>query len=64
VPVARSATLLAHPEVRAAVERLAGQLTVGDIRDMNQAVDARREDPAAVAGAFLMRLERERRSKG
>jgi len=64
VPVARSATLLAHPEVRAAVERLAGQLTVGDMRDMNQAVDARREDPAAVAGAFLMRLERERRSKG
>jgi osmoprotectant transport system permease protein len=64
VPVARSATLLRHPEVRAAVERLTGRITVADMRALNQAVDAGRQDPAAVARDFLARLERERPSKG
>ena len=64
VPVARSATLLRHPAVRAAVERLAGRITVANMRAMNQAVDAGRQDPAAVAKDFLARLERERPSKG
>ena len=64
VPVARSATLLRHPEVRAAVERLAGRVTVADMRALNQAVDAGRQDPAAVARDFLARLERERPTKG
>jgi glycine betaine/choline ABC-type transport system substrate-binding protein len=64
VPVARSATLLRHPGVRAAVERLAGRITVADMRALNQAVDAGRQDPAAVAKDFLARLERERPSKG
>ncbi|HET7695877.1 MAG TPA: ABC transporter permease/substrate-binding protein [Vicinamibacterales bacterium] len=64
VPVARSATLLRHPAVRAAVERLAGRISMADMRLMNQAVDAGRQDPAAVARAFLARLERDRRSKG
>ena len=64
VPVARSVTLLRHPQVRAAVERLAGRITVADMRAMNQAVDAGRQDPAAVAKDFLARLERERPSKG
>jgi osmoprotectant transport system permease protein len=64
VPVARSVALLRHPQVRAAVERLAGRITVADMRAMNQAVDAGRQDPAAVARDFLARLERERPSKG
>jgi len=64
VPVARSATLLRHPAVRDAVESLAGRITVEDMRRMNQAVDAERQDPAAVARDFLTRLERERPSKG
>ena len=64
VPVARSATLLRHPAVRDAVESLAGRITVEDMRRMNQAVDADRQDPAAVARDFLARLERERPSKG
>jgi len=34
------------------------------MRSMNQAVDAGRQDPAAVARAFLARLERDRQSKG
>jgi osmoprotectant transport system permease protein len=64
VPVARSATLLRHPEVRAALERVAGRLSIADMRRMNQAVDAGRQDPAEVARDFLARLERERPSKG
>ena len=64
VPVARSATLLRHPAARAALERLAGRITVADMRAMNQAVDAGRQDPAAVARQFLARLERDRQSKG
>lgn len=64
VPIARSAVLLRYPEVRAALERLAGQITVAEMRAMNQAVDAGRQDPAAVASDFLARLERKRPTKG
>jgi osmoprotectant transport system permease protein len=64
VPVARSATLLRHPEIRRAIEALAGRVTVDDMRRMNRAVDADRRDPAAVAGEFLARLEPGRPSKG
>jgi osmoprotectant transport system permease protein len=60
VPVARSATLLRHPAVRAALEALAGRVTLDDMRRMNRAVDADRQDPAAVARAFLAQLERKR----
>jgi osmoprotectant transport system permease protein len=64
VPVARSATLLRHPEVREAVEALAGRITIEDMRRLNQAVDAGRRDPAVVAGEFLAQLEQRRPSKG
>ena len=37
---------------------LAGRITVDDMRQMNRAVDAERQDPAAVARAFLSRLDR------
>jgi len=64
VPVARSATLLRHPEVRQALESLAGRITIDDMRRLNQAVDAGRRDPAAVAGEFLTQLEQRRPTKG
>ena len=64
VPIARGAMLLARPDVRRALESLAGRITVDDMRRMNRAVDADRRDPADVAGEFLARLERERPSKG
>jgi glycine betaine/choline ABC-type transport system substrate-binding protein len=64
VPVARAAVLLRHPDVRAALEALSGRITVDDMRRMNEAVDVKRQDPAAVARDFLARLERERQSKG
>ena len=53
VPLGRSATLLAHPEVKAAIETLGGRVTVTDMRRMNRAVDADHRDPAAVVKAFL-----------
>ncbi len=51
--VARSATLLAHPEVRAALASLSGRISIADMRRMNNAVDAGRRDPADVAREFL-----------
>ena len=62
--VARSAVLLRSPEVRAALEALSGRITIDDMRRMNEAVDVKRRDPAAVARDFLARLEREHPSKG
>jgi osmoprotectant transport system permease protein len=64
VPVARPAMLLRYPKAREALDRLAGRITIGDMRRMNHAVDAQRQDPSAVARDFLTRLEREHRSKG
>ena len=55
VAVARSATLLAHPDVSDALAALGGQVTVADMRAMNRAVDSDRRDPADVVRAFLAR---------
>jgi len=63
VPLARAATLLRHPDVRRAVESLGGRVTADDMRRMNRAVDADHQDPAAVARAFLLKLERNTASK-
>jgi glycine betaine/choline ABC-type transport system substrate-binding protein len=64
VPVARAPALLNHPALRQALDGLAGRISIDDMRRMNQAVDAGRQDPAAVAAAFLARLEPRRPSKG
>lgn len=64
VPVARAAALLRYPRAREALEALGGRITIDDMRRMNQAVDAGRQDPAAVAQAFLARLEPGAPSKG
>ena len=53
VPVARTDTLLRYPQVRRALESLAGRISAADMRAMNNAADARREDPAAIARRFL-----------
>ena len=54
VPVARSDTLLRYPQVRAALETLAGRISAARMRQMNQAADAGREDPSAIARRFLL----------
>lgn len=57
VPVARSDALLRHPEVRAALQALAGRLAAEDMRAMNHAADAGRQHPADIAREFLDGLE-------
>ena len=64
VPVARRETLLRYPKARQALERLGGRITIEDMRRLNHAVDAERQDPSAVARDFLARLERNHPSKG
>ena len=53
VPVARAATLMRYPELRRALTSLAGTITAEEMRAMNNAADARREEPAVVARRFL-----------
>jgi osmoprotectant transport system permease protein len=53
VPVARASTLLRYPQVQRALERLAGRISAADMREMNNAADARRQDPADIARRFL-----------
>jgi osmoprotectant transport system permease protein len=59
VPVAHAPTLLRHPELRQALEGLAGRITAADMREMNHAADVLRQDPALIASRFLDR-QRER----
>jgi glycine betaine/choline ABC-type transport system substrate-binding protein len=54
-PVARAETLLRYPQVRVALEQLAGRISADDMQAMNYAADARHEDIAAVAHRFLDR---------
>ena len=55
VPVARSETLLRYPQVRRALEGLAGRITADDMREMNHAADALKQNPADIARSFLDR---------
>ena len=56
VPVARTAVVLERPEIRRAMESLAGRISAADMRAMNRAVDVDRQDPAAVARSFFEKL--------
>jgi osmoprotectant transport system permease protein len=53
VPLVRAATLLRHPEIGAALKRLAGRVDPAAMRRMNFAVDGAHRDPAAVVREFL-----------
>jgi osmoprotectant transport system permease protein len=55
VPVARSETLLRYPQVRAALEQLAGRISAGDMQAMNDAADAQHQDVREIARRFLDR---------
>ena len=56
VPVVRTQTLAAHPQLRTAIERLAGKMSEETMREMNYDVDVRRRDASAVVREFLDRL--------
>jgi osmoprotectant transport system substrate-binding protein len=53
VPVVRSGTVARHPEVRAAIEELAGKISDEEMRKMNFAVDGQHRDASEVAREFL-----------
>ena len=57
VPIVRQSTLARFPQLRGALAYLGGKLSAADIRRLNYAVDAQRQDAAAVVRAF-------RQSKG
>jgi osmoprotectant transport system permease protein len=57
VPVARAETLLRYPQVRKALESLAGRISADDMREMNYAADAQRQNPADIAARFLDTLK-------
>src|SRR5438132_14428481 len=57
VPVIREQTLAEHPEVKQALDELAGKISDAEMRKLNYAVDGQKRDPRDVAKEFL-------RSKG
>ena len=52
-PVARAATLLKYPQVRIALERLAGRVTAADMRSLNYAADVEHRDIPQIVSEFL-----------
>ncbi len=53
VPVTREDMLQQHPEVKAAIDELAGKISDEDMRQLNYAVDGQHRDPADVVREFL-----------
>lgn len=57
-PIARASALHRAPEVRRALQRLAGRIPTADMRAMNTAVDVHHHPVAEVVREFLNRLPR------
>lgn len=55
VPLVRLQSLQQHPVLGAAVSRLEGQISAGDIRQMNDAIDRQHQDVGDVVRAFRQR---------
>jgi osmoprotectant transport system substrate-binding protein len=55
VPIIRDQTLARHPEVKPALEALAGKISDDDMRRLNYAVDGQHQDVKQVVRAFLQR---------
>jgi glycine betaine/choline ABC-type transport system substrate-binding protein len=56
IPVVRTATLLRYPELKTALDRLAGRVDEPTMRELNRAVDVDKKDVRAVVRAFLERM--------
>ena len=52
VPIVRQSTLAKFPQLRGALEDLAGKVSASDIRQLNYAVDGLLQDPAQVVRRF------------
>jgi len=59
VPIVRSAVLLAHPELREALDQLTGRVSEDDMRALNAAVDVEHRDVAVAVKEFLQMTLRE-----
>jgi osmoprotectant transport system substrate-binding protein len=55
VPLVRDEALARWPEIRVALNALAGRITADDMRAMNEAVDGEHRDPAEVVQEFRAR---------
>jgi len=55
VPLVRAEALQRWPEMRTALDALAGKITADDMRAMNEAVDGEHRDPAEVVEEFRRR---------
>ena len=53
VPIVKEETLVKHPELKDALNELAGRLTDDKMRNLNYKVDSLKESPAKVAKEFL-----------
>jgi len=52
VPLVRDEALQRWPQIRTALDALAGKITADDMRAMNEAIDGQHRDPAEVVRAF------------
>ena len=55
VPLVREDTLRQHPKMQAALNRLSGRVSEGEMQAMNHAVEGDHQDPADVVRAFRSR---------
>ncbi len=55
VPIIRDDTLTRHPEVKAALDQLAGKISDDDMRQLNYAVDGQHRDVKEVVREFLQK---------
>ena len=53
VPLVNRATLARYPALRPVLDRLAGRIDAAIMRRLNNEVDGKKRDPAAVAREFL-----------
>jgi osmoprotectant transport system substrate-binding protein len=59
VPIVRQQTLAQHPEVKRALDQLAGKISDADMRQLNYAVDGQHQDVKQVVREFLKKKQGE-----
>ncbi len=57
VPLVRDDALKRWPQIRTALDALAGKITADDVRAMNEAIDGQHRDPAEVVREFRKRKQ-------
>jgi osmoprotectant transport system substrate-binding protein len=55
VPLVRQDSVAKHPEIQAAIQRLAGKVSADEVQAMNDAVDAQHRDVGDVVREFRVR---------